>query len=93
MTCRGRLRSAEESPDRKGHPAVESTDGSNLMDAVTENKPPARVRMKPRGKSSRRHIAIYDGDGTRTRKIMYTGESRGTKGLPALFRGVGREDK
>ena len=72
MTCRGRLRSAEESPDRKGHPAVESTDGSNLMDAVTENKPPARVRMKPRGKSSRRHIAIYDGDGTRACKTMYT---------------------
>ena len=47
MTCRGWLRSAEESPDRKGRPAVESTDGSNLMDAVTENKPPARVRVKP----------------------------------------------
>jgi len=30
----------EESPDWKGHPAVESTDGSNLMNAVTENRPP-----------------------------------------------------
>ena len=45
MTCR--WVSPEESPDRKGHPAVESTDGSNLMDAVTENKPPGRVRVKP----------------------------------------------
>ena len=47
MTCRGRLEPAEESPDWKGRPAVESTDGSNLMDAVTENKPPARARVKP----------------------------------------------
>ena len=43
------------------------------MNAVTENRPPARVRVKPRGKSSRRHMATYGGDGTRTRKIMYTG--------------------
>ena len=91
MTCR--WVSPEESPDRKGHPAVESTDGSNLMDAVTENKPPARVRMKPRGKSSRRHIAIYDGDGTRACKTKYTGASERAKGLPALFQGVGCEDK
>ena len=27
----------EESPDREGHPAVESTDGSNLIWPVTEN--------------------------------------------------------
>ena len=33
--CRGR--EAEESPDRGGHPAVESTGGSNLTDAITEN--------------------------------------------------------
>ena len=64
---------AEESPDWKGRPAVESTDGSNLMNAVTENKPPARVRVKPRGKSSRRCMATYGGDGTRTSKTMYTG--------------------
>ena len=32
----------EESPDRIEHLAVESTDGSNLMNAVTENKPPFR---------------------------------------------------
>ena len=83
----------EESPDWTGRPAVESTDGSNLMNAVTENKPPARVRVKPRGKSSRRRMATYGGDGTRTRKIMYTGMSERTKGLPALFRGVDREDK
>ena len=38
---------AEESPDWAGQPAVESTDGSNLMNTVTENKPPARVRVKP----------------------------------------------
>ena len=63
---------AEESPDWKGQPAVESTDGSNLMNAVTENKPPARVRVKPRGKSSRRRMATYGGDGTRTSKTMYT---------------------
>ena len=87
MTCRGRLRSAEESPDRKGHPAVESTDGSNLMNAVTENKPPARVRMKPRGKSSRRHVAIYDGDGTRACKTKYTGKSVRTEGCPLFSRG------
>ena len=73
MTCRGRLKPAEESPDWKGRPAVESTDGSNLMNAVTENKPPERVRMKPRGKSSRRCMVTYDGDGTRTSKTMYTG--------------------
>ena len=30
----------EESPDRQGHPAAESADGSNLMDAVTENNRP-----------------------------------------------------
>ena len=64
---------SEESPDWKGHPAVESTDGSNLMNAVTENKPPARVRVKPRGKSSRRHMVTYGGDGTRTSKAKYTG--------------------
>ncbi len=38
MTCRARM--GEESPDRKGHPAVESTGGSNLTDAVTENYRP-----------------------------------------------------
>ena len=64
---------SEESPDWIGHPAVESTDGSNFMNAVTENKPPARVRMKPRGKSSRRCMATYGGDGTRASKTMYTG--------------------
>ena len=63
------------------------------MHAVTENKPPARVRVKPRGKSSRRRMATYGGDGTRTRKIMYTGEPARTEELPALFRGVDREDK
>ena len=47
MTCRGRLEPAEASPDWKGRPAVESTDGSNFMNAVTENKPPERVRVKP----------------------------------------------
>ena len=51
---------------------MESTDGSNLMNAVTENKPPERVRVKPRGKSSRRCMATYGGDGTRTSKTMYT---------------------
>ena len=38
-------------------------------------------------------MATYSGDGTRARKTMYTGASARTKGLPALFRGVGREDK
>ena len=42
------------------------------MNAVTENKPPARVRVKPWGKSSRRCMATYDGDGTRSSKTMYT---------------------
>ena len=49
--------------------------------------------MKPRGKSSRHYMATYSGDGTRARKTMYTGASARTEGLPALFRGVGREDK
>ena len=68
---------------------MESTDGSNLMNAVTENKPPERVRMKPRGKSSRRRMATYGGDGTRASKTMYTDIVRetGLKGLPALVRG------
>ena len=83
----------EESPDWTGRPAVESTDGSNLMNAVTENKPPERVRVKPRGKSSRRRMATYGGDGTRSSKAKYTGASARTKGLPALFQGVGCEDK
>ena len=30
----------EESPDRKRHPAAESADGSNLLEAVTENYRP-----------------------------------------------------
>ena len=89
--------SGEESPDWQGHPAVESTDGSNLMNAVTENKPPERVRVKPRGKSSRRRMATYGGDGTRSSKTMYTGTTRGfgrrSEGLPALCQGVGCEDK
>ena len=72
---------------------MESTDGSNLMDAVTENKPPARVRVKQGGKSSQRRVATHGDDGTRSRKIMYTGKSARAKGLPALFRGVDREDK
>ena len=72
---------------------MESTDGSNLMNAVTENKPPERVRVKPGGKSSRRCIAIYGGDGTRTSKTMYTGISARINGLPAHFQGVGCEDK
>ena len=55
---------------------MESTDGSNLMNAVTENKPPVRVRMKPRGKSSRRRMATYDGDGTRSSKAKYTGRAK-----------------
>ena len=63
------------------------------MNAVTENKPPARVRVKQGGKSSQRRVATYGDDGTRSRKIMYTGKSARTKGLPALFRGVDREDK
>ena len=72
---------------------MESTDGSDLMNAVTENKPPARVRVKPRGKSSRRRMATYGGDGTRSSKAKYTGEPESAKGLPALFQGVGCEDK
>ena len=60
------------------------------MNAVTENKPPARVRVKPRGKSSRRRMATYGGDGTRTSKTMYTGMIRlreGRKGCPLFVRG------
>ena len=38
---------AEESPDWAERPAAESADGSNLMNVVTENRPPARVRVKP----------------------------------------------
>ena len=91
MTCRA-LR-GEESPDWRERPAVESTDGSNLMNAVTENKPPEKVRVKPRGKSSRRRMATCDGDGTRSSKAKYTGKSARAKGLLVLFQGVGCEDK
>ena len=72
---------------------MESTDGSNLMNAVTENKPPARVRVKPRGKSSRRCMATYGGDGTRTSKTMYTGMPAKANELLVHFQGVGCEDK
>ena len=91
MTCRAFR--GEESPDWAEYPAVESTDGSNLMNAVTENRPPARVRVKPRGKSSRRRMATYGGDGTRTSKTMYTGGPARVKGLLVLIQGVGCEDK
>ncbi len=47
------LAGGEESPDRTGHPAVESTDRSNLVVVVTENNrlrsgansPEVRVKM------------------------------------------------
>ena len=83
---------AEESPDWAEYPAVESTDGSNLMNAVTENRPPARVRVKPRGKSSRRRVATYGGDGTRTSKTMCTGmaEASAEVGKAARFLPGGR---
>ena len=59
---------------------MESTDGSNLMNAVTENRPPEiQVRVKPRGKSSRHYMATYSGDGTETCKTMYTGTSIGQR--------------
>ena len=70
--CR-RVQHSEESPDWKGHPAVESTDRGNLMNAATENKPPARVRVKQGGKSSQRRVATYVDGGTRTSKAKYTG--------------------
>ncbi len=57
MTCRGRQMPAEESPDWKGRPAVESTDGSNLMNAVTENKPP-----KGKGETVRQELTTLYGD-------------------------------
>ena len=57
------------------------------MHAVTENKPPARVRVKPRGKSSRHRVATYGGDGTRSSKIMYTGALARAKELLALSGG------
>ena len=63
------------------------------MNAVTENRPPARVRVKPRGKSSRRRMATYGGDGTRASKAKDTGTPARVKGLPVLFQGVGCEDK
>ena len=63
------------------------------MDAVTEKKPPERVRVKPRGKGSRRRMATYGGDGTRSSKAKYTGTPERVRGLPAPFQGVGCEDK
>ena len=36
----------EESPDRAGHPAAESADGSNLIRSVTENN--RRKYLSPR---------------------------------------------
>ena len=49
---------SEESPDWKGHPAVESTDGSNLMNAVTENRPP----VKGKGETARQELTTPYGD-------------------------------
>ena len=40
-------RAGEESPDRKGHFTAESADGSNLVNAVTENNRILRNRGLP----------------------------------------------
>ncbi len=70
--CRGR--EAEESPDRKGHPAVESTGGGNFRQGVTEKNRPLRgPRVKTRGKSSRRGAAMLRGYATGACKTKYTG--------------------
>ena len=73
--CRACHKSGEESPDRKGRPAAEIADGSNLLPAVTENDclrvfPEAMVKMW--GKSPRRSAAMYCGYGTRACKTKYT---------------------
>ena len=48
----------EESPDWTGRPAVESTDGSNLMNAVTEHRPPE----KGKGETARQELTTPYGD-------------------------------
>jgi len=53
-----KLHCGEESPDRTGQSAVESTDGGNLMQTVTENYHRSNAaRVKTRGKSSRAFMA------------------------------------
>ena len=63
----------EESPDRTGHLAVESTDGRNLIPVRNRKLPPARVRMKTRGKSPRPVTAMPQGYGIKACKTKYTG--------------------
>ena len=58
LTVSSEALDSEESPDWKGHPAVESTDGSNLMNAVTENRPP----VKGKGETARQELTTPYGD-------------------------------
>ena len=62
---------AEESPDREGQLAGESPGRSNLTVAVTENNR-LRVRVKTRGKSSRRSVETQSGYGPKSCKTKYT---------------------
>ena len=79
----------EESPDSTRHPAAEIAAGSNLGRAVTENNRALSVRVKTRGKSSRRDMATCRGYGSGGCKTKYTG----SQGSPARCQGVGCEDK
>ena len=53
----------EESPDRTGHPAEESSDGSNLMTDVTENN---RLTTG-KGENVRQELTTGVGDAIRVR--------------------------
>ena len=72
--CRAPATGREESPDRAGHPAVESADGSNLMRGVTENnrRPKGTARVKTWGKSPRRDSVTDSGYAARACKTKYT---------------------
>ena len=52
------VRAPEESPDWIEYSAVEITDGSNLMQAVTENRPPD----KGKGETARQELTTLYGD-------------------------------
>ena len=53
----------EESPDRTGHPAEESSDGSNLMTDVTENN---RLTTG-KGENVRQELTMGVGDAIQVR--------------------------
>ena len=58
----------EESPDRKGHPAAEIADGSNLIWAVTENN--RRASGKGENVGQEPTTVVSDGIGVRPQGLQ-----------------------